>query len=271
VFRSLAQIAFRMLLPALVFGAVSVPASAGTMTDIPLSAAGDPKLLWRAVMEGFYGPYDRASKCWMGTIDGRRHCMRPHKLDAVTTDGRELLFIVTGGYPIGENGGRNDCHACPGSLGLIVLGKTAGGLELIARNSLADETGAWGTVPVEENFRLRKIGDARYGWTMESGWTGQGYHSGWIDIFGISGSDVVEFGSVPIHADNSGTCGDGLGACFVKSYEIVFDEGADGSFYGIVLRRLEESTEGPASFSIGFDPGSLSYEVPEEVIELLRL
>jgi hypothetical protein len=70
---------------------------------------------------------------------------------------------------------------------------------------------------------------------------------------------------VPDYADNSGTCGDGLGACYVRSYEIVFDSGTGGGHYDIVMRRTDEATEGPDGFRVPFDDTALKYKIPAEV------
>jgi len=261
-------------LPALglatVLGAGPLHAEAATRTEIPSALADDPKAFWRAVMEAFYGPYDRALKCWVGTVDGQRQCMRPHRLDTVSDEAGTRFFIVTGGYPLGEGDTHSDCHACAGSLGLIVLEDGGDRLGLVARNSLAEPAGAWGAAPPEESFRLRQTGDGRHGWTMETGWSGQGYNLGTIVVFGIAGSDVIELGSIPVHADNSGICGDGFGDCYVRSYEVVFDPGAGGHHYDIVMRKTGEATEGPESFRVPFDDAALTYEVPAEAEALFN-
>ena len=180
------------------------------------------------------------------------------------------VAIVTGGYPLGEGNSRSDCHACAGSLGLIVLEDGGDRLDLVARNSLAEPAGAWGAVPPGEGFRLRQTGDGSHGWTMETGWTGQGYNLGTTVVYGVAGSDVIELGSIPVYADNSGTCGDGLGACYVRSYEIVFDSGAGGDHYDIVMRRTDEATEGPDGFRVPFDDTVLKYKIPAEAEALFN-
>lgn len=242
-------------------------ARAGTATPIPASAAASPKDLWRAVMETFYGSYDRRLKCWIGEIEGARQCMRPLKLDIVRSDGRERYFVATGGYPLTEAGGYSDCHACAGSLGLIVLEGGGARLDLVARNSLAEPAGAWGVVPPEESFRLREIGKGQYGWTMESGWSGQGYNVSHEAIFGVSGSDVVELGQIQVHSDNAGTCGEGLGECYVRDYELVFDAASGADHYDIVLRRLADSTAGPETIRVPFDTAGLKYAAPDDLLD----
>jgi len=260
------------LIAALALGlAATFSAAAGPLTQIPSSAAASPKEFWRGVMEQFYGGYDGSLKCWIGEIDGARQCMRPHRLDTVVVDGRTLHFVVTGGYAVTEGGGRPDCHACPGSLGMIVLGETGDRMELVARNSLAEPAGAWGAVPGEDEFRLRETGPGRYGWTMRTGWTGQGYTLGHEVVYGVSGSDVVELGSIPVHADNGGVCGDGMGECFVHDYDLVFDAGTGEGRYDIVLRKRPESTGGPDTLRAPFDASALTYRMPDEAEALFGL
>lgn len=246
--------------------AAIVPVSAGALTGIAADAP--PKAFWRAVMEEFYGPYDRSLTCWIGKVGDERVCMRPHRLDTVAAERGPLRFVVTAGHALTENNGYSDCHACSGAVGLIVLGEAGGRLELVARNSLAEPAGAWGQAPGEDEFRLRAIGDDVHGWTMETGWTGQGYTLGSTVVFGVSGDDVIELGTIPVHSDNAGTCGDGLAECFVHSYELVFDEGSGRRYRDIVLRRLPESTAGPESFRVPFDLDALRYAAPDDASAL---
>jgi hypothetical protein len=248
---------------ALVLGSASLPSNAGTRTDIPSAAS--PKAFWRTVMEHFYGDYDRSLKCWIGTFEGERHCMRPHRLDTVSADGVTRFHIVVGGYRVDDVLGQDHCHACTGSLGLIVLEQSGEVLDLVARNSLVLQAGSWGDIPPEDSFRLREIGDGRYGWTMDTVWAGQGYIFGSVFIYGVSGSDIIQLGRVPVHADNSGTCGEGMGACSEHAYELVFDPGSGASFHDIVLRKQSGDADDPESFRVPFDDKALQYKVPDEV------
>jgi hypothetical protein len=259
-----------LLAAALILGIAAAPALAGTRTDIPSASVETPREFWRAVMEHFYGGYDRARKCWVGEIDGDRHCMRPHRLDTVSAGGAARHFVVTGGYRIDGDDGPATCHACSGSLGLIVLEDAGGRLELVARNSLVALAGSWGRIPPEESFRLREIGGDRHGWTMETGWAGQGYVYGSVVVYGVSGSDVIQLGHIPVHADNSGYCGEGLPKCFVHDYELVFDPGPDGSFHDIVLRKTGGEAEDPDGFRVPFDDNALKYQVPAEVDRMFQ-
>jgi hypothetical protein len=249
------------------FGAGTAALAAGPLTDIPADKAADREQLWAAVMESFYGGHDAARECWLATIDLQEHCMRPHRLDAVDADTGHLYFIVTGGYRISEIGEPDNCHACAGSLGLIVLRQSGSLLELVARNGLAAQAGAWGAIPDNGSFRLREIGDGAYGWTMERLWGGQGYVGSTVSVFGVSGSDVVDLGDVPILADNTDLCGNETSTCFTKTYDLVFDALSGDGFRDIVLKKRPDSTEGPASFRIPFDREGFAYTLPPVISE----
>lgn len=250
--------------------AAAHPAAAGMRTGIPSASIDTPADFWKAVMEHFYGGYDRSRKCWVGEIDGEPHCMRPHRLDSVSSGGAVRHFVVAGGYKIEGNDGPANCHACSGSLGLIVLEEAGGELELVARNGLAEAAGAWGEIPPEENFRLREIGPGRHGWTMQTGWAGQGYVYGSFVVYGVSGSDVIQLGHIPVHADNSGYCGEDMPKCFVHDYELVFGSGSGGTFHDIVLRKIGGEAEDPEGFRIPFDETALKYQVPAEADALFE-
>ena len=250
--------------------APALPTQAGTRTDIPSAAAASPKQFWRAVMEHFHGGYDRSRKCWIGTMEGARQCMRPHRLDTVSAGGVTRHYVVTGGYEITGEGGPVECHVCTGSLGLIVLQEAGKWLELVARDSLAEKAGSWGRIPPEDSFRLREIGDGRHGWTMETGWMGQGYVLGSVIVYGVSGSDVIQLGHIPVHADNSGACGEGMDRCFEHSYELVFAPVPGAAYYDIVLRKISSEPGDPEGFRVPFDEEALKYQLPEEAGSLFN-
>jgi hypothetical protein len=240
-------------------------AAAQTLTSIPSSSADNPKAFWGAVMEEFYGPYDKRLKCWVGSSDSGKLCMRPHFLSSVPQDGAVAHYVAMAGYAIQPQGGRQDCHACPGKLGLVVLRPQNDRLALVSRNSLAEDAGSWGTVPSEEAFRVVRLGQGNYGWLMEFYYTGQGYTEGGVAVFGPIGDRIVDLGFISTHADNSGTCGDGLGACYIHSYEILTDPaGADAPFADLLVRKVENTDEDAAAmFRVAFSQDELKYAAPE--------
>lgn len=262
------------LLAACIAATAGAACAAGT---IPASAAREPKVLWRMVMEDYYGPYDKALKCWVARFDAGRVCMRPHKLDRVTIHGADHLFLVIGGAHLGEDGEPRTAHVDGGALGLIVFRENGDALKLVAKNDLHATFGSFGNLPSEESFSVREIGpDETYGWVATDGWVGQGHVITSATIFAPVGDSVVDIGGVPNHYDNMGNCENGkvIGsdvACTDYSAEILFDS-ADASrrFYPIIM-KVRGSREGVAidrAFTARFDPGKFKYEnvqgLPEE-------
>ncbi|WP_417423989.1 hypothetical protein [Hoeflea sp.] len=241
------------------------PVRSQVLTSIPASTVDDAKSFWGAVMEEFYGPYSKRSKCWIGKAGAERLCMRPHLLSSVMV-GREVTqFAAMSGHAIQPDGSHAECHGCAGKLGLVVLRAAGNRLALVARNSLFEDIGSWGMAPPEEAFRVVRLGKDNYGWLVESGFTGQGYTQGGVSVFGVLGDKVVDLGFIDTYSDNEGTCGDGLGACYRHSYEIVSDA-ASGSarFADLVARKLESSDpDATASFTIPFSNDELKYLPPE--------
>ncbi|OCW56744.1 hypothetical protein [Hoeflea olei] len=241
-----------------------MPARTQVLTSIPAAAADDPKSFWGAVMTEFYGPYDKRLKCWKGTVKQDTLCMRPHVLASVMVDGKPRHFVVMSGYAPGPDGARPDCHACGGKLGLVVLAPAGERLALVARNDLATDAGSWGSTPPEEAFRLVELGKGNYGWLMESAYTGQGYTEGGVSIFGVIGDRVFDLGFIGTYADNGGTCGDGMGACYTHSYEILADPASSAEPFGDLIARKLESTRGdtPDMVRIPYAQDTLRYEMP---------
>lgn len=177
---------------------------------IPVETAKDPKTLWRLVMGDYYGPYDKARKCWVATLDGQQVCMRPHRLDEASIHGTNHLFLVIGGTVLGDDGEPQQSHADAGALGLIILKADGPSLKLVARNDLHTPFGTFGAVPVEDQFELRQIGpDDTFGWLATNGWMGQGHHITSATIFAARGEDIVSLGDIPNHYDNHGNCENG--------------------------------------------------------------
>lgn len=246
---------------------VGAPARSETLTSISSESTDDPKAFWRATMEEFYGRYDNRRKCWVAGGAAEPLCMRPHLLSTVIEEGVPTLYVAMSGYAITPEGGRADCHACTGKLGLVILRPRGDRLALVARNNLSDDVGSWGYVPSEEDFRVVELGKDNHGWLMEFYYTGQGYTEGGVGVFGAIGDKVVDFGFISTHSDNGGTCGDGLGECYRHSYEILNDPNAsDVRFGDLIARKLESTKPGtPATIRVQFSESDLKYLTPPDL------
>lgn len=248
-------------------GACLTPLKAETLTSIPASSVDNPKAFWGAVMEEFYGPYSKRLKCWVAKNASENLCMRPHLLSSVPQDGTVTHYVVMAGYAIDPQGGRADCHACGGKLGLVVLRPQDDRLALVARNSLAEDAGSWGEVPSEEAFRVVRLGRDAYGWLMEFYYTGQGYTEGGVSVSGPIGDKVVDLGFISTYSDNGGACGDGLGACYTHKYEVLTDPiESDAQFADLLVRKVESTkADAQSTFRVAFSHDELKYVAPEEL------
>jgi hypothetical protein len=253
--------------------ALQAPVSvrAEVMTAIPASTIDDPKAFWKATMEEFYGRYDNRRKCWVTGGASGALCMRPHHLAEVVENGVRTFYVAMGGYAVTPEGGRADCHACHGKLGLVILSPKGNRLALVARNSLAVDSGSWGQVPPEEFFRVVELGKDNHGWLMEFYYTGQGYTEGGVSVFGAIGDRVVDLGFISTHSDNAGTCGDGLGACYTHSYELLAGAGGSEAQFGDLVARKVESTnpEAPGTVRVEFSEDELKYVTPQALSDAL--
>lgn len=243
---------------------------------IPADAAKNPKVLWRLVMEDYYGPYDKARKCWVARLQDEQVCMRPHRLDQVSIRGVDHLFLVVGGTVLGDDGQPMEAHVDAGALGLIVLKADGGRLSLVARNDLHEAFGTFGAVPAEDQFELREIGpDETYGWVATSGWMGQGHVITSASIFAIRGDQVVSIGDIPNHYDNSGNCengktiGDGE-PCTDYSATVSFDTSDKSAPFYPVVMKITGNRQGVVldqSFTAKFDAAQHKYPAIEGLPE----
>ncbi len=259
------------LLPAVMIASVACLFSVTTGTraaTIPVEAVSQPKILWRLVMEDFYGPYDRHQKCWISHIGGDTICMRPHRLDQVSVGGINHYFLVIGGNRLDENGMPQQSHADAGVMGLIIFKDNGRNLKLVAKNDLHAAIGSFGSIPAEEQFAVREIGpNDTYGWIAESGWMGQGITITYSGIFVAIGDTIADLGSLPSHYDNSGNCENGkvIGSgepCSDYSATIMFDPQQHNERFYPALLKVTGSREGmiiDQTFVTKFDPSRLAY------------
>jgi hypothetical protein len=254
---------------ALALAAILFSAASETRAGaIPLAAVDQPKVLWRIVMEGFYGPYDKRQKCWIAHMGGETVCMRPHRLDQVSIQGVNHYYLVIGGTRLDESGQPQGSHADAGVLGLMIFKDDGKFLKLVARNDLHSSMGSFGSIPDEDQFAVREIGpNDSYGWVANNGWMGQGIMISYSDVFAAVGDTVVDIGTLPAHYDNSGNCEDdkviGSGEpCSDYSSTVMFDSAQrNDRFYPVIL-KVTGSREGVAidrTYSAKFDPNKLTY------------
>ncbi|MGB3502358.1 MAG: hypothetical protein WBA44_12090 [Mesorhizobium sp.] len=218
-------------------------------------------------MTGLYGPYDKKLKCWIGKFDGDRICMRPHKLVSQSIDGAERVYMVIAGAQTPAQ----ECHACGGNVGFVVLEKRGDRLELVAANDLYHETGSWGRAPDEEAFNFVRLGPKEYGWTMDFGYTGQGVTMGSVEVFAPVDAQVKSLGGIMTIFDDCAAYGDGR-PCDSYSFDLSFDETGQGRYYDAVLTLAADSEKPDIGdrFVVPFVADKGEYVAPSEVRQLLR-
>jgi hypothetical protein len=253
-----------LALALLVFAAL--PAAAKTLA-LSADIAGNDKALWKAVMTGLYGPYDGKRKCWVGKAESGPACMRPHRLQRISTDDGEQLFLAIGSVP--EEGG--DCHACSGYMGLVLFAEQDGGsYQLAAQNSLYEDFGSFGVIPAEESFSVEQIGPDTYAWVIESGYTGQGVTSMGKAIYAARDGKIVNIGYIPYFLDD---CDTGNQPCPTYEFGVSFQQDTGDTYYDVLLDLAEGSTVPDAGkrFEIPFDAGAGQYKVPEALSSLMSM
>jgi len=236
--------------------------------------ANDKKELMQRVMAEFYGSYSKEHSCWIRKHDGTNYCMNPTHLDIVGSDENRKIFIAVGGSKLDENGQLEECHACAGALGLIVLAEAGSQLGVVAKNKLFEEIGSWGSAPGPEAFSVREIGPkGSNGWLIKTAYTQGGKTSVTVDIHGVVGDGVVPLGSVITDFDNSGDCGErGLPHCTNISGDLVIDANSRAdTFYPLILRAsgIRKGRAFKGTYRFVFDRHALQYTAPRNMPEEL--
>ena len=255
--------------------------SAGISTTIPVASLDKPAEFWSAAATEFYGPYDKKLKCWIGNVQGdngpARLCMRPHKLISVDGTNAKQHFLAFAGYEINAERGHDNCHACSGTMGLVVLEASGATLSLVAKDGLNTAIGSWGEAPHEDSFELRQIGeDGGYGWVIHTGYTGQGYTYLHASVLGIIGDRIVDLGFIPTGFSDEGNCDDngknyssGL-PCSNYEAELLFTEPSINGFKSIHLAHggSFEGEDYQDLVVVPFDAAEGKYKVPEGALKV---
>ncbi|WP_409190868.1 hypothetical protein [Bradyrhizobium sp. RDM4] len=218
---------------------------------------------WRDAMTEYYGPYNALQECWMTERNGTTACMSPHKLDVVESPTGRFLYAAVGGYRIDGGGGRENCHACKGVLGLLVFTEKHGKISLVAKNELYDDFGTWGHIPDPDAFSVRKVGPGRMGWLIQTDYLGTGHYTQETSIFAPIGDAVDLLGAVTTSYDDTAACDV---RCSTYSFKLTFDTLTKSvAFFPLVLRG-SGSRKGKrfrTTYRVTFDGSTLKYSIPK--------
>jgi hypothetical protein len=269
------------ILTPLSYAYVASAFASGISTKIPVSTFDDPSVFWGAAATEFYGPYNKKLKCWIGNVQGdegpARLCMRPHKLVSIDTANSQQHFLAFAGFKLNEQGGHDNCHACSGTMGLVVLEAGDETFSLVAKDGLNTAIGSWGEAPHEDEFELRQISEnGDYGWVIHTGYTGQGYTYLNASIHGIIGDRIVDLGYVPDGFSDLGNCDDNGKnyssgePCTEYEADMIFTGPSVGGFKTIHLkhRGTFEGKEYNDVVVVPFDINEGAYKVPAGALKI---
>lgn len=215
---------------------------------------------WKEIMPAVFGAYSPTYGCWLSRDDSGVYCMRPHKLESVTSGTRRLWFVSVAGFQLDSAGATVSCNSCyPGALALIVLERDSSVATVVATNmtskllgsrgELYDHAGSYGNPPSPDEVTIRQVGPDAYAWVVP-GWAA---YSGTVvrhqDIYGVVDAGVVELLAVQVGSNNdaSGECQQDRQACFQWKFELRFDStAAGGGLFSAILEPVGEwLTAGP--------------------------
>lgn len=224
-------------------------------------------------MTEFYGPYNKARKCWVAKTKDNAFCMRPHTFDLVQSGNDKLLYVTAAGATTAAD---NECHACSGNIGYFVLDLNGGKMTVRAKSDLFLEDGSNGAPTPEDSIHVRQIGkDGVYGWTEDTFWMGQGISVERTQVLASVGDQVRTLGWLPRSYNDDGDCENGKRIsnnepCSNFSFEASFDTAAPHQrFANIILRGTGSLRGEPFSetYSVTFDEKSFSYKLPKNLPE----
>ena len=244
-------------------------------TSIPARLADDEKELMRAVMNEFYGSLDGRKACWISKHEDATYCMKPTKLDIVSSADRKMLFIVAGGQQLDESGEPLESHPAVGALGLIVLTTNGANLGVVATNGLYEAYESYGRPPRREDVKVRELGpNGAYGWVANLDEVHSGEQYRWSNVYGVVGDSVTLLTKITTHYANPMTCeSEGQKFCIDLSVDFVFDARTSGSsFYPLVLRvsGIRNGKLFSGNYRVAFDGNSLTYPLPSKMPDEIK-
>jgi hypothetical protein len=267
-------------------------------TSIPSSLANDEKRLLPAIMNEFYGSFDKEKNttsfdkekntssfdkeengCWISTHEdtflneaNRTYCMKPIRLDVIKSNGRKMLFVVAGGQRLNEEGTPERDHAHNGVIGLIVLTPNGANLGVVATNGLYDEFRNYGRYPRHDSITVRQLGpNGAYGWVeAEDVWIAG--HGGpevrGVGVYGVIGNSVKGLTWITSYYSDSGTAEEIREKETTLSTKYAFDLHSSASlFYPIMLQvsGIRKGRPFRGNYRLVFDYKSLTYVTPENM------
>ena len=145
------------------------------------AAPNNDKAAVQAVIAKYYNRPLAAHKCQLAkppkdsetASDNIMYCMKPVADYTVTRNGKAARYVLYTGFAYDMKlKVKQDAHASSGLAELFVLEKADGKWAIKQHGS--DEIGAWGDVPENKDWRFVQVGEQNWGYTVESGYTGQG-------------------------------------------------------------------------------------------------
>ncbi len=222
-----------------------------------------------SLMRKAYGSYNSQLKCWItqGGQLNRPHCMKPVSLDEVTVEGQKLSYLLVSGNEIDtKTGNIGGARASGGLVGMFVFSGSNSNPHIIAQEPLKEQ-GSYGVAP---EGKFVKLGPRRYGWQLESSFTGQGYTDIWLQFYtlqknGLSQYFIQDIGKIPIYHDDGGVRGDHVTIYDGKAS--IHEIDARDGYYPIYVqmnRQVKGKTLKPAAYEIRYSYGKGEYALPED-------
>jgi hypothetical protein len=260
-------------------------------TSIPSSLADDEKRLMPKVMAEFYGTFDKGKACWISkpgpgprgddaanmvneAVTDITYCMKPIRLDVIKSTGRKMLFVVAGGQKLDEEGRPQECHGCPGVLGLIVLTPNGANLGVVA-TSLHEEFQHSGLPPQRNSVTIQRLGpNGAYGWVAKSGDVHFGSVFESAEVYGVIGEFVKLLTTVTSYYSNAtGAGAEGPKSLYTIAAKFRFERHSSASsFYPIVLRFSGVRNGRPfhSNYRLVFDKKLLTYLAPNNMPDEIK-
>ena len=150
----------------------------------PILASAAPdndKAAVQAVIAKHYNRPLAAHKCQLAkppkdsetASDNIMYCMKPVADHTVTRNGKATRYVLYTGFAYDmQQKVKQDAHASSGLAELFVLEKADG--KWAIKQHGKDKIGAWGEPPENKEWKFVQVGAQNWGYTVESGYTGQG-------------------------------------------------------------------------------------------------
>lgn len=242
-----------------------------TAQSTPPKSASSPasttsQTIAQSVLNKVYSGYDKKHQCWLVVDNEQRYCMKIDKIDSVSTEIGDRLYVLVTGVAVNNEGESDTNHAILGLVGGFVIEQRNNRSEIIAGHPKIS-AGSSGTGPTEWQFV--KLGPLDYwGWQNTWGDCHQGYCGTRYSILAPHNKTIKDLAGIIASFTDEGHCVDEKCNSTTIDSNLEIDATQINEKVFPLMITVSGTNEGkkltPKTWTIPFDTKKWSYVEPKD-------